>query len=94
MKKNNKAILNSFKNSLISGRGIKHYKVLTRLNDMVINAYFQLIEDRSKLKTFFVDSLNFDTFKKNKKLKVHCSLKHSHNQVFLKDYIYFFCHQL
>ena len=75
MKRKDKEIINKFKNCSITGKSIKTLQGSQWLDDQVINSYFQLVCDSSLLKIFFVDSLNYQTFKSYQELNLPYSLK-------------------
>ena len=77
MNKKLKDKINSFQDCTITGKGIKTLQGSQWLNDEVVNSYFQLVSDSSELSMFFVDSLNYQTFKNYQTLNVPYSLTKS-----------------
>ena len=89
MNKRDIDLINTFKNCSLTGKGVKKLKGSAWLDDEVINSYFQLVCDSSSSKIFFVDSLNYQTFKKYQELNLPYSLKKSLVSFKDLDYVYF-----
>ena len=63
MNKSNSDKVNCISNNLITGQGIVTLQGSSWLDDEVINAYFQLVANSSDLYIFYVNTLNYQTFK-------------------------------